>query len=123
MAEAITRQMAGSNITARSAGSQPEGRVHAGALSAMERAGYNTDNLHSKSWSTMRDFEPDLIITLCDSAAGENCPVWFDSCRKLHWGLEDPSVVQGDAATVSAAFAAAIGELEGLVGGLLGSGS
>ena len=119
MAEAITRQIAGQIIVARSAGSRPEGRVHPQALNALQGAGYNTEGLRSKSWDELADYNPDLIITLCDSAAGEPCPLWFEDCQRWHWGLTDPSRIHDDEATVAAAFSATIKELEELVGRLI----
>jgi arsenate reductase len=120
LAEAIARQLLGSRESVRSAGSQPEGRVHPRALEALEAAGYGIDGLRSKSWDEMEGYAPDLIITLCDSAAGEVCPVWFGDAERQHWGLADPSLVVGSEADIAAAFAAAILELEGLVAGLAG---
>ena len=118
MSEAIGNQYAG-NIVARSAGSQPTGQVHPMALSALQVAGYEIDGLHSKSWDEMRDFDPDLIVTLCDSAASETCPVWFGECEVAHRGILDPSTVEGNEATKLAAFARTILELEEMIGGLI----
>lgn len=119
MAEAITNQLANGAIEARSAGSQPEGQVHPRALNALQQAGYKTGNLRSKSWDELQDFQPELIVTLCDSAAGESCPLWFDDSQKLHRGLPDPSRVSGNEATIAAAFSATIKELEELAVSLL----
>jgi arsenate reductase len=116
MAEAIGNQSAGGKLVARSAGSQPEGQVHPGALAALERAGYVSDGLHSKSWDELQDFHPDLIVTLCDSAANEPCPAWFGGCEVVHYSLADPSRVVGDDVAVAEAFDRTIGELEELVG-------
>lgn len=59
----------------------------------------------------VRDFDPDLVITLCDSAAGEACPLWLGSALRVHWGVEDPSKTQGSNEEVRAAFEACIGTL------------
>lgn len=95
LSEAITRQKAGHYINVRSAGSQPAGEVHPLSLRYLRELGYDTTHLTSKSWDDLGDFKPDLVITVCDQAAGESCPLWLGATPKLHWGLNDPSNVQG----------------------------
>ncbi len=104
LSEAITNHRAGDLLVARSAGSQPAGEVHPLSLRYLAEAGIPTEGLYSKSWDQMADFEPDLVLTLCDAAAGESCPVWMGRALKLHWGLADPSRVEGDEDTVAEAF-------------------
>ena len=87
LSEAITRQKALGIITAQSAGSEPAGQVHPLTLRYLQEAGYNTQQLSSKSWDTLGEFIPDVVITVCDQAAGESCPLWLGTTPKLHWGL------------------------------------
>ncbi len=91
LAEAITKHVAGDRITAASAGSSPQHEVHPDSIKALKRHAIDTDGLRSQSWSEFEDFQADAIITLCDQAAAESCPVWFDASVQVHWGLHDPS--------------------------------
>lgn len=95
LAEAITNHIANGKINARSAGSQPAGEVHPLTIKHLDATGIPTAGLRSQSWDELVDFKPDVIITVCDSAAGEACPVWFGNTLKLHWGLSDPSKLDG----------------------------
>jgi len=106
IAEAITNHISGTTIQAASAGSSPVGEVHPLSLKYLAEAGIPTDNLRSQSWHELEDFEPDVVITVCDSAAAESCPVWFGKAIKVHWGLADPSKVEGSEETIKAAFLA-----------------
>jgi len=108
LCEAITRQLATAGVTVASAGSQPAGRVHPLSLQFLREAGVPTAGLHSKSWVEMENYAPDLVITVCDSAAQESCPLWLGSAMKLHWGLADPSKVDGNEEDKAAAFHACI---------------
>lgn len=104
LSEAITNKIAGDVIEARSAGSQPVGEVHPLSVKYLQETGYPTDSLKSQSWDEFEDFDADVVITVCDSAAGEACPVWFGKSIKAHWGLEDPSKIEGSEEDVKAAF-------------------
>ncbi|SET77982.1 arsenate reductase ArsC [Thalassotalea agarivorans] len=104
LSEAVTNHIAGSRIVAKSAGSQPAGEVHPLSLKYLDKAGFPIDGLQSQSWDDFEDFAPDLVVTLCDSAAGEACPVWFGNAIKLHWGLEDPSKLEGSEEALEQAF-------------------
>lgn len=115
--EAITRQKAQGIITAASAGSQPAGEVHPLSLKYLAETGYQTDNLSSKSWDNLTDengenFVPDVVITVCDQAAGESCPLWLGNTPKLHWGLSDPSKLDASDAAQRQAFLATIHTIE-----------
>ncbi|ORE87112.1 arsenate reductase [Oceanococcus atlanticus] len=118
LSEAITNHFAQPHLTARSAGSQPAGVVHPLSLQYLAEAGIATAGLKSQSWDDFEDFEPDVVITLCDSAAGESCPVWFGKAIKLHWGLQDPSKLSGDEAQAAAAFRHTIALIRQRVEGL-----
>lgn len=96
LSEAITRQNAQGKIQVMSAGSSPVGQVHPLSIKYLEQAGYNTEGLTSKSWNDLGDFEPDVVVTVCDNAAGEACPLWLGNTPKLHWGLTDPSKLAED---------------------------
>jgi arsenate reductase len=95
MYQVIANAILADKVVAKSAGSQPADAVNKGALEALERHGYSTDGLYSKSWDELEDFAPDVIVTVCDSAAGETCPAWFGDSQKLHWSTRDPSAFEG----------------------------
>lgn len=112
LSEAISRQAGAGVIEARSAGSQPVGEVHPLSIKYLRAAGYDTADLCSESWDVYEDFAPDLVVTVCDSAAGEVCPAYFGVSKKVHWGLADPSKVEGSEAEVADAFQRCIAEIE-----------
>lgn len=112
LSEAITHQIAGDVIKVKSAGSQPAGEVHPLSLKYLEQKGYSIEGLQSQSWDHFKDFQPDVVITVCDSAAGEACPLYFGNSLQVHWGLSDPSKTEGDEAQVEQAFIACIDEIE-----------
>jgi arsenate reductase len=108
LGEVILGHLGAGRITAYSAGSQPKGAVHPGALRLLAAKGFDVSTLHSKSWNVFSAPdapEIDLAITVCGSAAGEACPVFPGSPLRAHWGLPDPAAVTGDDAAVDAAFA------------------
>ena len=104
LSEAVTNHLASDLIDARSAGSQPVGEVHPLSIKYLAEEGIATEGLRSESWDDFEDFAPDLVVTVCDSAAGEVCPVWFGDTMKVHWGLEDPSKLTGSEEIISDAF-------------------
>ena len=112
LSEAITNQRARGILTAASAGSAPVDAVHPLTLRFLQERGYDTTGLVSQSWVDLEAFEPDRVITVCDTAAGEACPLWMSDVEKVHWGLPDPSRVDGDDETVRAAFMAVIDRIE-----------
>lgn len=88
----------GRDVRAHSAGSAPSGRVNPLALSALEQAGVDTTGFHSKSWDAYTgDDAPRMrvVITVCDAAAGEACPIWPANPVRVHWGYPDPSNTPG----------------------------
>lgn len=125
LSEAITNQNGQDKLVAKSAGSAPAGEVHPLTLKYLVEAGYSIEGLTSNSWDDkeyMGDFVPDVLITVCDNAAGESCPVWLGSLpniTKLHWGLSDPSKNTEDAVQTKANFEKAIAAIEHRVGQLL----
>lgn len=108
LGEVILTRLGAGRVTAFSAGSQPKGAVHPGALRLLAARGIDPSGLHSKSWNTFTGPDApviDLVITVCGSAAGEACPVFPGTPLRAHWGLPDPAAVSGDDAAVDAAFA------------------
>jgi arsenate reductase len=86
-----------------SAGSKPAGYVHPRSLALLAREGIKTDGYTSKSWDNL-PATPDIVITVCSSAAGETCPAYLGAVLRTHWGVEDPAHVTGTEAEVDAAF-------------------
>ena len=116
LAETLFRSLSKGRVNAFSAGSRPAGRVHPGALAKLEREGIDTEGLRSKSWDEFSgpDAVPmDVVITVCDNAKGESCPVWYGSPVQVHWGIPDPAAAADDA--VTEAFDAAFDALSGRV--------
>ncbi|EVT71604.1 arsenate reductase [Stenotrophomonas maltophilia 5BA-I-2] len=108
LAEATLRASAGHRFEVFSAGSQPTGEVNPFALAQLQAEGIATAGLRSKSWDEFADGTPmDLVITVCDAAAAEACPVVFGDFVRAHWGLPDPAAVDGSAEDKAAAFAQA----------------
>jgi arsenate reductase len=98
MAESILRIAGGGRFNAFSAGSRPKGAVNPFALKVLQSYGYPTAGLRSKSWdefATKDAPQMDFTFTVCDSAAGEACPVWPGRPVTAHWGVEDPAAVEG----------------------------
>lgn len=107
MAESLLRQMGGGRLVAHSAGSRPAGTVNPYAIDQLLRSGLPVDGLRSKSWEEFAaPGAPalDLVITVCDNAAGEVCPYWPGQPATAHWGYADPSAVAGSDADRLEAF-------------------
>ena len=112
LSEAMFNHLAPEGFEAVSAGSFPKGQVLPRSLSTLQEAGIAIEGLSSKGNEAFEANPPDIVITVCDKAAGEACPVYFGPALKAHWGLEDPSDIQGDEATVSAAFHSTLARIE-----------
>lgn len=107
MAEALLNALGRKRFVASSAGSHPAGQVNPLALKTLAGHGLPTEGLRSKSWDEFAgpDAPPlHFVITVCDRAAGEVCPVWPGQPMTAHWGLPDPAAVEGDDATRERAF-------------------
>lgn len=104
LSEAVFNSMAPIGFKAYSGGSQPKGEVHPLSLKTLEKAGIATEGLFSKSSDVHAELSPDFVITVCDKAAGEACPVFFGPAVKAHWGLADPSELKGTTEQIEAAF-------------------
>jgi arsenate reductase len=112
--------MAGSRIRAVSAGSQPAGRVHPLTIEYLKSAGFSTEELASKGFDDLGDFKPDVVITVCDRAANESCPAWLSNdAIRVHWGLPDPSHMEGSDAERTAAFESVAETLRARIAALL----
>lgn len=74
-----------------SAGSQPSGKVHLLSLKTLEKLNISTEGLWSKNMQDCEQFQPEVVVTVCGSAAQEPCPLYLGNAIKVHWGLEDPS--------------------------------
>ena len=110
MAESILRHEGGGRFNAFSAGSHPTGRVDPHAIELLREIRFPVDNLRSKSWeefATPGAPPLDCVITVCDNAAGEVCPVWPGRPVTAHWGVPDPAATEGSEADKQAAFSQA----------------
>ena len=115
LAEGILRKDGAGRFSAFSAGSHPKGRVNPFALKMLGAYGYPTHGYRSKSWDEFAaPGAPvmDFAFTVCDSAAGETCPVWPGQPMTAHWGIEDPAAVVGTDIQKEAAFVLAARYLE-----------
>jgi arsenate reductase (thioredoxin) len=107
LAEAILNRIGAGKFRAYSAGSQPKGQVNPYTIQILDRLGYDTAGLRSKSWNEFaRQGAPefDFIFTVCDDAAGEVCPVWPGKPMTAHWGIPDPAAATGTPAEIAVAF-------------------
>lgn len=105
LAESIVNEKWGNQFRGFSGGSHPAGRVNPGAIRLLEQLGYPTRGLRSKSWDEFaRPGAPpiDFVITVCDNAAGEVCPVWPGRPMTAHWGVPDPAHIEDPAASALA---------------------
>jgi arsenate reductase len=108
LGEAILRHEGQGRFNAFSAGSQPKGIVNPYALRALESLGYPVDGLRSKTWDEFAQPgapKMDFVFTVCNSAAGETCPLWPGQPVTAHWGIEDPAAVEGSDVEKMRAFA------------------
>jgi arsenate reductase (thioredoxin) len=119
LGEALINYLAGDRLHAFSAGSHPIGKVNDWALATLERNGISSEGFSSQSWDEFADKNIDIAITVCDSAAGETCPVYLNSVVRGHWGVKDPSHLTGTEAEINAAFQATFDALKHRVEKLL----
>lgn len=114
LAESALNQRGG-RFRGFSAGSNPKGTVNPDAIALLERIGYPTEGLHSKGWEAFSKPDSpvmDFVFTVCDDAAGEVCPIWPGHPITAHWGIEDPSHVEGNDIERERAFVKALRYLE-----------
>ncbi|MCG2839941.1 arsenate reductase ArsC [Sandaracinobacter sp. RS1-74] len=122
LAESALRKNGGDRFRAFSAGSFPKGVVHPETIRLLKGLDYPTEGLRSKSWDEFSGPDApkmDFIFTVCDDAAGESCPVWAGHPMTAHWGIEDPSRVEGSEIERVQAFATALRYLENRISLLL----
>ena len=115
MAETLANALGRKRLQAFSAGSHPEGQVHPVALQVLEAVGLTTANLRSKSWDEFAGagaLEMDLIITVCDRAAGETCPTWPGHPVTAHWSIPDPGAATGTPEQIYKAFSISLQMLQ-----------
>ncbi|GAB4186540.1 MAG: arsenate reductase ArsC [Thalassobaculales bacterium] len=121
LAEGILARDGAAGFRAHSAGSRPRGAVNPLALTVLQRFGYPTAGLRSKGWDEFAaPGAPamDVIITVCDSAAGETCPIWPGQPTTAHWGIPDPATVEGSDQQQEAAFVTAFHRLKARISAL-----
>lgn len=112
LGEALINHLGVGRFQAFSAGSHPTGKVNANALATLARHGIASEGFSSQSWDEFDGLGIDIAITVCDSAAGELCPVYLNHTIRAHWGLPDPAHVTGSAEVIEAAFEATYSALE-----------
>lgn len=98
MAEALINTLGRNRFRAYSAGSKPTGIVNPFATEQIKATGYSLENLRSKNWDEYTSPNAprlDIVITVCDNAAGEVCPIWPGRPLSTHWGFEDPAAATG----------------------------
>ena len=109
IAEGIMNDLSKGRYKAFSAGSKPTGTPHPMALETLEKFGIETGFARSKSWdayaqSDLNAPKIDIVVTVCDNAANEVCPIWHGSPLKAHWGMEDPARFEGSVVMQQARF-------------------
>jgi len=119
LAEATFNHLAPPGWRAVSAGSKPTGQVHPRSLALLAREGISTEGCYSKSWDELPEV-PDIVVTVCASAAGETCPVYLGPVLRTHWGVDDPAHASGTEAEIDAAFMRAYRTLRARVEAFLG---
>jgi arsenate reductase len=94
LGEVLINELGSGRLRAFSAGSRPVGQVNPGAIRKLEQEGHSTAGLESKSWDRFSGPDApviDIVITVCDNAAGETCPLWNGAPVTVHWGIPDPA--------------------------------
>lgn len=104
MAEALINALGKTRFEAVSAGSHPAGYVHPKSIETLKRKGIDPGQPRSKSWDEFAGQKFDIVITVCDEAAGESCPIFMGQPQKLHWSTPDPAKAQGTEQEIQAAF-------------------
>lgn len=104
MAEALINHLGAGRYQAVSAGSFPAGYVHPKSIESLRLHGIDCATPRSKSWDEFEGWDFDLIITVCDQAANESCPIFSGPCKKLHWSTPDPAKALGTEEEINMAF-------------------
>lgn len=119
LAEAILNRVGAGRFTAYSAGSQPKGEPNPWALDLLASQQFDLTAFRSKSWNEFAaDDAPEMhhIITVCDNAAGETCPIWPGKPATAHWGIPDPAAATGDDKDMKLAFLTAYAQMSDRIG-------
>jgi arsenate reductase (thioredoxin) len=115
LAESIMNRHGKGQFRGFSAGSHPNGRVNPFALALLSQLGFPTEGLRSKSWNEFATHDSphlDVVITVCDNAAGEVCPYWPGQPMTAHWEIPDPAAVEGTDVEKMTAFRQAFKSME-----------
>lgn len=104
MAEGLMKHYGKDKFNSFSAGSNPTGQVHPMSLKTLEKNGIEIDGLYSKSWDDISCTNIDIIITVCDDAAGESCPIFLNKAIKVHLGVFDPAKFSGNSEEIEQEF-------------------
>ncbi len=122
LAEQLLNYLGKGRFVAHSAGSTPTGNVNKHAIEALKRRGVSLKELRSKSWNEFGESDSikmDIVITVCDNARGEVCPIWPGHPISAHWGLSDPADFKGNEVETNATFDTTLKNLEILIQGLI----
>lgn len=103
-AEALFNYLGMGRLNAFSAGSHPVGKINDAALATLKRHGLPTEGYKSQFWEDFEETPMNIVITVCDNARGETCPVYLTKAVRAHWGVSDPGHVEGSDAEKIAAF-------------------
>ncbi len=104
LGEALFNHLGRKRIKAFSAGSHPIGKINTGALATLKRHNLPTEGYKSQSWDEFSNQPIDIVITVCDNAAGETCPVYLNKTVRVHWGVSDPGHIKGTEEEIIAGF-------------------
>lgn len=104
MGEALLNDLGKGRVKAFSAGSHPVGKINEAALATLKRHGLPTEGYQSQSWDEFEDQPFDIVITVCDNAAGEVCPMYLHKAVLVHWGVSNPAHLEGTEEEKTAAF-------------------
>lgn len=118
LGEVLINELGKGRLRAVSAGSHPVGQVNPGAIDKLTRAGHDVAGLDSKSWDKFSGPDApdiDIVITVCDNAAGESCPIWNGAPVTAHWGIPDPASAENPGPAFDAAYAALRARVEALL--------
>lgn len=123
MAEALINHLGKGRFEVVSAGSKPAGYIHPKSIETLKRHCIEAINPRSKSWEEFAGQKFDLVITVCDQAAAESCPVFLGPAKKLHWSTPDPAKATGTEADINTAFDKAFFMLKDRIESLLNANS
>lgn len=115
IAECILNHLGQNKYLAYSAGSNPVGSVNPYTVKVLKKNNINYKKIFSKSWDFFKKVEFDIVITVCNNAANETCPLFIGSSKKLHWDLKDPAIFKGNEEEKLAEFQNVYNQIENLI--------